>query len=427
MHEVHDPHGHREPEATDEPLDAANQSLADALRASFSVLKGIMAVLVIVYLFSNVKSVESHEEALVLRLGALRRVVDRPGLVWAMPHPIDQIVLLPTRKSNELHIDSHSFFRTEDERGKPIAFISRSGGLNPTRDGALLTADAGLVHTRWKVSYKIDDLSNFVTNLYGRGVEAAESLLRLLVETVGIEVATEMTAEEIIRTRVDWVQGEMRRRINERLSALHAGLSVTLVEMYEPTPPIQVRGAFDNTQRAENAKEQAIRAAEKQRVEILNAAAGRAYERLAALFDVLDGGGTAEKDVKALTRELDEVLVNDAEGEAGRLIKDAGSYRAVVVSQMKSDVERYRTLLPEYKRNSQVLLTRLWEETKQEIFESPGVSKVYRPTGLREFRLKIPLDPEERRATETKRLQETKSDLERIRPTKIVPVGPEHD
>ena len=59
-----------------------------------------------------------------------------------------------------------------------------------------------------------------------------------MVETTGIHLAGELTAEEMIRTRVDHVQTEMTRRVNERLKELHSGLTVTRVEMFEPTPPI---------------------------------------------------------------------------------------------------------------------------------------------------------------------------------------------
>ena len=59
MHQ-HADHEHREPTRVEEPLDAANQSLADALRASFGILKGIMFVLVVLYLFSNVSCIEGH-------------------------------------------------------------------------------------------------------------------------------------------------------------------------------------------------------------------------------------------------------------------------------------------------------------------------------------------------------------------------------
>jgi len=430
MDQQGDKHPHRTLQMVEEPLDAASQSLANALRASFSVLKGIMLVLLVLYLFSNVRSVESHEEALMLRLGGLRRVVERPGLVWALPYPIDEIVPLPTKKSNDLLIDSHTFHRSENEIGKPLSFLSRGydQGLNPSLDGALLTADTGLAHVQWKVTYKINDVSSYVTEILGDSVEAADGLIRVLVETVAVQLASELTAEEIIRTRIDYVQRDMKSRINERLAALNSGVDVTLVEMYEPTPPLQVRNVFDATQRAENRKEQWIRAAEKERTKILNEAAGAAYPRLTRLFEQLDSGGTKDKSVKELREELDRLLEQEVEGEAGKRIKEASAYRAKVVSRMESDVELYRTLLPEYTRNPMMLISRLWEETKQQIFESPGVTKIYRPPWLKEFRLKIPLDPEHTRIEEAQRLRKQEFEESKVRRReRLVPIGPEHD
>ncbi|MGD2108126.1 MAG: hypothetical protein PVI86_01915, partial [Phycisphaerae bacterium] len=123
MHDSHDEFAHRNLELPEEPLDAASQSLADALRSSFSVLKVIMVVLVVLYLFSNVRSIDLYEEALTLRLGRLHRVVDKPGLVWAFPFPIDEIVPLPTKQSNDTLVRSHTLFRNQQEKGKPISFI----------------------------------------------------------------------------------------------------------------------------------------------------------------------------------------------------------------------------------------------------------------------------------------------------------------
>ena len=37
----------------EEPLDAANQALADSLKVSFKILKGIMVILVVLYMLSN--------------------------------------------------------------------------------------------------------------------------------------------------------------------------------------------------------------------------------------------------------------------------------------------------------------------------------------------------------------------------------------
>ncbi|MFH1108999.1 MAG: SPFH domain-containing protein [Planctomycetota bacterium] len=417
-------HPHRQLEGIEEPLDAANQSLSDALRASFRILKGIMMVLVLLYIFSNVRRVESHEQALLLRLGHLSPIVYDAGVVWAFPFPIDEIVPLPTRQSNDLPIDSHTFSRRPDEIGKPLTFIGRGmEGLNPALDGALLTADAGLVHTKWKVTYKFDDVRSYVSQIVGKDVEAATRLIRCLVETVGIHVAGEHTAEEMIRTRVDDVQNEMRKRVNDRLEELHSGIEVTRIEMFEPTPPIPIREAFDGTQRAENAKQKRIQDAQQQRTKMLSEAAGAAFPRVIQLLNQVDKGGR-DASAEAGRKKLDLLLTTEVEGNAGRLIKDAGAYRSVVVGRMQSDVDLYRTLLPEYERNAPLLIGRLWEQTRQDIFAAAGVIKFYRPPGC-QIRLHVPFDPEQARLEEERRLTKKEFDPSTLRPERLVPVGPE--
>ena len=418
-----DEHEHRNLELGEESFDAANQSLSDALRASFRILKGIMMVLVVLYLFSNVRRVDSHEQALQLRLGRLLPTVHQPGLVGALPFPIDEIVPLPVNRSNDLIVDSHMFYRTKDEMSKPLAHLVRSGGLDPAVDGALLTADAGLVHINWKITYKIGDVARYVSEIVGDNVEAAAALIKTYVETVGIEIASELTAEEIIRTRVNHVQREMKRRINERLQALNSGIVVTEVEVFEPTPPLIIRDAFDQTQRAENAKQREIREAEQERTQILSKAAGVAYSRLIDLLDELEAVKAAGQPIAPLEVELDRMLAIEVEGEAGRLIKNAGAYQTVVVSEIESDLQLYRKLLPEYRRNPHLLIARLWEETKLRIYAYPGVTKFYRPPGS-QFRIHIGLDPDQAREEEKRRLQEQEFDITRIRPKRMVPLGP---
>ena len=56
-------------------LDAAGKSLADALRLSFTILKVIMVVLVILFLTSGIFRVQEDENALVLPAPARRSPV----------------------------------------------------------------------------------------------------------------------------------------------------------------------------------------------------------------------------------------------------------------------------------------------------------------------------------------------------------------
>jgi len=412
-------------------MDAANQSLAEALRGSFSILKGIMLVIVVLFLFSNVRRIDSHEQALTLRLGRLQPQVRDPGLVWAMPFPIDEIVPLPTKSSNTFTIESHTFHREPNERDKPLSFFSWpvSRGLHPTQDGALMTADGGLVHVKWKITYKIDKVDQYVSNILSSNItnqatKAAEDLIRTFVETVGIHVASGLTAEEMIRTRVDDVQNMIRNLVNQRLTAIDSGIDVIRVSMDEPTPPIAVREAFVATQRMENLKEKQIQDANQEKTKILNEAAGEAAERLLAVLQDIDRREPGDEIRQHMEKDVGKILTTQAEGKAGQMIQNSGAYLATVVGQMRSDLELYRTLVPEYERNPHLLVNRLWEETKQVVFTNPGVTKVYRPPNS-QIRLRIPLDPEATRKDEARRLQKTEFDPRSLMPSQAVPVGPE--
>jgi membrane protease subunit HflK len=419
---MHQHHAHAEPTLPEEPLDAANQALADALKVSFKILKGIMVILVVLYLLSNVRCIGSHEQALVLRLGALKKGVKEPGMVRAWPFPVEEIVPLPTKKANTLTIDSHNFHRQPIELGKELDTITRGEhrGLHPVMDGSLMTADGGIVHLQWKITYNFSDVSQFVTNVRGDDREAAEELIKVMLETVGVHIGGEMTAEEIIRTKVSELRFMMKERLNQRLKALGAGLEVTQVDVNQLTPPLQVRPVFAQTQRAEQRKEADIARARKEATQRMNDAAGASHEKIIALLDRLQATPLDDPDYAPTQAKLDDVLRNEAGGLAGNRINRAGAYHARVVGQMQADLEQYRTLLPEYQRDPVLLIERLWQEARLSILNNSSVVKLYVPPGLAEFRVKIPRDPEQERQKEQIRLldkDETPSAKDLIRPT----------
>ena len=81
-------------------LDTAGKSLSDALHLSFTILKVIMVVLVILFLTSGIFRVQEDENALVLQFGKIRgnvseNRVPKPGLHWAWPEPISEIITIP--------------------------------------------------------------------------------------------------------------------------------------------------------------------------------------------------------------------------------------------------------------------------------------------------------------------------------------------
>ena len=105
---------------TVDELDTAGKSLSEALRMSFIILKVIMIVLVLAFLASGFETVDSNEQALVLRFGKIRGVGEKrilgPGLHWILPYPIDEIVKIPVERAIHLSIDSFWYHESPQER-----------------------------------------------------------------------------------------------------------------------------------------------------------------------------------------------------------------------------------------------------------------------------------------------------------------------
>jgi len=191
MTDAHDPHDHdhapgpdagqgsRSLPVIEEPLDPASQSLADALRASFRVLKFIMFVVVICFLFSGFYIVPQNEVVVRTHFGKRDEDLKKPGLHMAWPFPIDEKIRIP-KDTKTLEIKSFWMKLTKEQELQPLSrLVASNSFLQPGVDGALLTAvdtragtsragasrGAELVHAKWNVSYHIENPLDFVENV----------------------------------------------------------------------------------------------------------------------------------------------------------------------------------------------------------------------------------------------------------------------
>src|ERR1051325_280558 len=78
------------------PMDPGAQALSEALRSSFWIVKAVMVILVLLFLFSGVFQVKQQERAILLRLGKPvgtgEAALLKPGLHFSLPYPIDDHV-----------------------------------------------------------------------------------------------------------------------------------------------------------------------------------------------------------------------------------------------------------------------------------------------------------------------------------------------
>ncbi len=384
----------------EEPLDPANQSLADALRASFRVLKVIMIVVVACFLGSGFYIVDQNEVAVLTRFGRLSGDLRKPGFHVAFPYPIDQKTRVPTY-TKELEVRSFWMRLAKDEETRPLSqlFASRQY-LEPGVDGALLTAvDPGtgprgqggeLVHVLWKLTYRITDPLAYVQN-----VEDERATIESLFDAASVAMAARSTVDNIAFTDQSAFRALVQEDAQRRLDEIRSGIRIERLNS-TPYQPLQVRDEFNAVVSAQNRKQSAIKAAEQERDKILNETAGEAHGVITDAIREYERARLArqpEAELERLEAHINELLLTKARGSAADVVKTALAQRDQIVRQARADADTLRELKPKYDRNPTLLRDRMWQQTQREIYASNGVTRFFLPDGVRQFVMWLNRDP----------------------------------
>jgi membrane protease subunit HflK len=416
------------PGPRDAGLDPANQSLADALRRSFAVLKAIMAIMVVAYALSGWFRVEPGEVGFVVRLG--RVVGDRadrvltPGWHWAFPYPLDEVVTVGVQKERTLPL-SFMFALSDDEKiRKEIRRVSYAT-LSPLRDHYLLTGDVNILHAELRVRYRVSDPVAYVSFVHDSSPRddspPEHEILSALLRRAAIRVAAGRRLIDVYGAG----HGDFLRQVTEEgrrtLRALdQAGcpLGIELVAVIAAQfagreailPPRATQDEFDQVQAAVQQQSAAISGAEGKRQELLNLTAGPAYEELAeaidaefvALLDALRAANDPQAD-PARTREAERTLAEHkaatdglleaSSGEVQRTINAARAAADRTVGTVIADRDRFLSLLPRYEQEGRMLLSRLQTEVVQQVLADPMIGKMLVPGTRDKIWVEIPRDP----------------------------------
>jgi modulator of FtsH protease HflK len=385
----------------DERFDPAQQSLAEALKVSFGILKIAMAALVVAYLFSGTFSVGSNEMAVRLRFGEFvgspgQQVLER-GTYLAAPFPIEQVIKVDTRPIT-IDLDREFWFEPlESSVGttREAMRAGRAGPLNPARDGSLLTGDFNIAHARWKVTYRVVDPVAYITNV-GRP-KLAEEIVRCAVQQGIVQAVAQLPADELLKGVVnrETATGVAQRRLDD----MQTGVAIDTLALDQVTPPLAVVGSFDAVTTAETTRSQLIVSAQQERARILGETAGEGAEGLLALLaEYEEATETAAADeITEIDRRIDDAMfqlqVGDARigGDVARTINTAETYRTQVVERVKAEREMFERLLPQFRETPRIILSRLWADARESILTG-DVETFYTPAGQKAF--KINRDPE---------------------------------
>lgn len=430
-------HTHNPSDVPPDPgLDPANAQLADALRKSFWALKVLMIVLVLLYFVSGWFSVKPNEVGFVLRFGKLVGSTDderilKPGWHWSLPYPFDKWHTV-SQSERELPVE-FIYELTERERLTGELEYKFNNRLSPERDDYLITGDVNIIHGMLVLKYRITDPIAYITHVHPSPDPKADARSKPYRHYAEYTVLTNLARSAVIETAATWEaldirgsgQKEFLRRVaslvNEKLDELSVGGASLGISLDRETgvlasnsnlkveaifPPRQVQKVFDEVFAIQTRKSKTIQAASNTAGELLTQMAGPGYGILAgaidAEFDALLSLSRAESDgidsnrIAALRETLAgkrataEQLLNEASGRTRLIVQQAHIQRDDLIREVATDFNQVHTLLPEFKRNPEILISRLRDEAYAQALSNPAVVKFYVPASDMGVRLLIP-------------------------------------
>jgi membrane protease subunit HflK len=406
-HDIGDPELHL-PQSED--MDAASRSLTEALKISFSVLKIIMVVLVVLFFASGVFKVDQDSEAIVLHFGKIRGDIEDkvlgPGLHFAWPEPIDKIIKIPVKQVQGLSIDMFWYYQTEKEK------LSGSKGrpgktLNPLRDGYTLTRnepveglkgnDYNIVHSKWELSYRISSPEDFFRNIYYNDPRPGEAFLEAVSATVD-PMLNSMAGDSIVTTMVNYsideaivsapeIAQEAKRRLQDKLDTIESGISIVAMQVTgRITWPRQVDDAFEASNRASQEAQRMVAESKGYADRVLSEAGGPNAEEV--LIGLKKEGVTEEERLYYLS------LLS---GEAREIISRARAYRTKVVEDARANAEYMKALLPEFEKRPRLVIEKIHQDAVEDVLNNVDEKLFIHPVSgdeKRELRIHLSRDPE---------------------------------
>jgi modulator of FtsH protease HflK len=344
------------------PVDAGSQALAEALRSSFTIVKVVMVLLVLVFLASGLFTVGPEQRAILLRFGKARgegeKALLMPGLHWSFPYPIDEHKLISVGGLQQVSSTVGWYAVTPEQM---LAGIEPPAGgtLNPIADGYAMTGDDNIIHSRATLTYRITDPIRYVFSFVN-----ASNTVQSLLDNALLRAAASFKVDDILTRDVAGFQEEVRRRATQLVEKQELGITIEQCAS-QSVAPRQLKDAFASVLKAEV-----------MRSKVLNEA--RSYENQ---------------------------VTNKASADVESLINLAQSDRARLVSDVAAQAERFQEILPEYQRHPALFEQQRLTETLGKVLTNVQ-DKIFLSDSTdgkpKELRLLLNREPPKQKTEETK-------------------------
>jgi membrane protease subunit HflK len=390
-------------------MDAANQSLADALKITYTFLQVGMVVLLILFIFSGFQKINEGERGISVFLGKPSKTQIEPGAHLTWPYPIGELIRVG---GGAVEVPLARIFMPNRPGGisedalleAPIEEFTNQGQLNPMRDGSLITADLNLAHTQWTVNYHRSNHLRFIENILP---EQEQRAIVVAVRRGVVQTMAETSIDDLLKKSAESIAARVREVAQDTLDRFESGITIDRIVLVRKSPPLYLLDQFASVQSAaQNAgkdRENALLLRDQQ----LNEVAGRAsgvlismideYERhielgetdlaetmLARIDTVLSGGETNYNGESTLA------LVS---GEVSEILNQAQAIASSRVSRAIADLEQFNAKQAQYEANPTLMIARDWSMAMAQFLNQDFVTTMYLPEGV-QAELLINPDPD---------------------------------
>lgn len=287
-----------------------------------TVTKYFLILVVVVFIgvfLSGLRVVDEGECAVVLRFGRLvgdsrEEQVRGPGLMFAFPYIIDEVIVVPTGSVMEQQVLTHY---TES------ATATAQGGY-------VITGDQNIAIVAASVKYTVSDPVAYA--LYVKDVSAT---IDAVVSNALLCSAAQMKMDSLLTDGKDAYAASVLARAEAKLQAMGIGVTLTSVELSTVTMPEEVRSVYEG-----------VNSAAVQYVTMLERAQG--YQSSTLLF---------------------------AQSQSATVIAEARAQGNAEVAIANAALVEFWGVLDEYERSPDVVTTRIFAEKCRMIMQK--LNRIY--------------------------------------------------
>ena len=253
----------------------------------------VLVVIVIVCIaLSGIRFVKSGEVAIVLRFGKLvgetpEEQVHEPGILFAFPYIIDEVVTVQTGSVMERTVTTH---------------YTEGAMTTINNNGYVVTGDNNIALMKVSVKYTITDPVNYALH-----IKDVDKIIDACVSNAMLERAACTEFDTILTSGKEKYSQQVRNVAQQSLDNNSVGVTLSTVELTTVAPPQEVKAVYDSVNAATVDAEKILKEANQYKEQTLIEASASAEKLIsAANTDYSQKTSTANGDLTEFWGTLEE-------------------------------------------------------------------------------------------------------------------------